>query len=536
MSAPEEIKETKAQRVERIKQERSPLLSASDIKNELKKSGSLSDETIERLKWYGFYLQKPSKEDEHRYFMLRIKLVDGIANIEQLKTAARLSKEFGQNTADFTTRGDIQLHYIAEHTLDAALKELAKVNISTAMACGDCPRNIVTCPVDTVSLNAIVNVSHTVREIDKFFTSTNEFENLPRKFKIGICGCGSQCVKHEIQDLSFVAFKKGEDILFDITAGGGLGSDKRFASRLGVACRQGEIIKVCSAVASLFKELGRRDDRTKARVRHLLVKLGTKGFLNALETKLGFALIPISKAPKSVEPHKRNHYGISFSTEVGKVNIGCSAIGGRSSSQRLQRVAEIMEKYNADSIKFTGNQNFVLRGVPTELAHEVADKLSEIGYPSSPSVFAAGLSACTGLTYCRLAISETKEFATQLNAELESAFKEIKSPLNIGISGCQNGCSHPFIADISLVGTMVKTSDGLFERGFEIGLGGRLAASKSVFASPTQLKLTPKETKEFVHYVLKAFNSRGKRSFGAFIRREGKELTDEFRNKKTVTG
>lgn len=332
MSALEDIKETKAQRVERIKQERSPLLSASDIKKELEKSASLSDETIERLKWYGLYLQKPAKTDTHRYFMLRIKLVDGKANIEQIKAAARLSKEFGQDTADFTTRGDIQLHYIAEHTLDTVLKELEKVNISTVMACGDCPRNIVTCPVDTVSLTSIVNVSQTVHEIDRFFTSTNEFENLPRKFKIGLCGCGSQCVKHEIQDLSFVAFKKGEDILFDITAGGGLGSDKRFASRLGVACRQGEIVAVCSAVASVFKELGRRDDRTKARVRHLLVKLGEKGFLEAIEEKLGFNLIRVAKAPKLVTINKRNHYGISFSTQAGKVNIGCAAVGGRSRS------------------------------------------------------------------------------------------------------------------------------------------------------------------------------------------------------------
>lgn len=80
-------------------------------------------------------------------------------------------------------------------------------------------------------------------------------------------------------------------------------------------------------------------------------------------------------------------------------------------------------------------------------------------------------------------------------------------PLTIAISRCQNGCSHPYIADIGLIGTMVKVANGTFERGFEVELGGKLEGTDSKFTVKTGLKLTPKRVKKFVEFLMCALKS-----------------------------
>ncbi len=55
--------------------------------------------------------------------MLRVKLPSGELNVEQLEAVASISKEYARNTADFTTRQDLQFHYITVRDLPAIFKK-----------------------------------------------------------------------------------------------------------------------------------------------------------------------------------------------------------------------------------------------------------------------------------------------------------------------------------------------------------------------------------------------------------------------------
>lgn len=520
--------ETKAERVERIKKEKNPLTVLDDVRRLIKNGEPLDDETIERLKWYGIYPQKQQKDETEKYYMLRVKLVGGEVSGVQLELIGELSKKYAANTADFTTRSDIQLHYIKEQNIVDILDELGEFSLTTKMACGDCPRTIVTCPVDGIDPDEIISVSECVRELDFALSQNEDFANLPRKFKISVGGCGKHCPNHEIQDLGFTAFRLDGQVLFDITAGGGLGGGKRIAHRLGKACKIEEIKKITFAVIKIFKEHGNRAERTKARLRHLIEKIGEAEFLELLEGELGFRLNDNKSEPKITKLADRGHFGIHTSKQEGKTFIGFATGGGKASGDRLKTLAGLMFAHDVEKLRFTVNQNFVAIGVDEEKAKEFAVEVARIGFEYSPSPFSANTLTCTGLAYCRLAVSETKDFGRELVGYLESKFRFFDIPLTIAISGCQNGCSHPYIADIGLIGTMVKVANGTFERGFEVELGGKLEGTDSKFTVKTGLKLTPKRVKKFVEFLIKSFEESDYEDFNEFVAENGMRTAVEF--------
>ncbi|MFA6789689.1 MAG: nitrite/sulfite reductase, partial [Arcobacteraceae bacterium] len=130
-------KETAAQRVERIKKEKDGLDVLENIYVYAVLGEAIDPEDIDRFKWYGLYTQNRNLQDENDetlYFMLRVKLPNGELNLEQMQAVATISKEYARNTADFTTRQDIQFHYITVRDLPAIFKKLDDVGLSTVFA------------------------------------------------------------------------------------------------------------------------------------------------------------------------------------------------------------------------------------------------------------------------------------------------------------------------------------------------------------------------------------------------------------------
>ncbi|MCK4875846.1 MAG: nitrite/sulfite reductase, partial [Sulfurimonas sp.] len=286
-------KETKAQRVERIKKAKSGLDVLKDIHHYAISGDELNPEDIDRFKWYGLYSQNRNlqdADDETQYFMLRVKLVQGSMNVEQMRVISGISKEFARGTASFTTRQDIQFHFIQVRDLPEIFFRLKNIRLTTVFAAGDVPRNIATCPVAGIEHSEIYDVRELVSEVDKYFDGNRTLDNLPRKYKVGISGCSKHCMGHEIQDLSFSAVKREHgQILFDVSVGGGLASNKQFALHIGYVIPE-QILEVVRAVSEIYRDHGLRESRIKARLGHLINKWGVVDFKKVLEGKMGFEL------------------------------------------------------------------------------------------------------------------------------------------------------------------------------------------------------------------------------------------------------
>ncbi|MGE4395822.1 MAG: nitrite/sulfite reductase [Sulfurimonas sp.] len=507
-------KETKAQRVERIKREKDGLDVLEDIYRYAKSGEEIDPEDIDRFKWYGLYTQNRNlqeREDRTLYFMLRVKLEGGRMDLNQLEAALEVSKRYARGTADFTTRQDLQFHFIKVEDLPAIFSCLSEAGLTTAFAAGDVARNVVTCPVSDVDKERLYDVEAITKEVNDYFDANREISNLPRKYKVGISGCSKHCTSHEIQDLSFNA-KKDKDgrVLFDVSVGGGLASNKRIASHLGYI-EPHQVVAVAKAVTEIYRDHGNRENRNRARLGHLLDSWGIEKFIEILHSKLDFTL-QLDDMQKYTPYAYREHFGIHKSIKEGRSYIGCAINGGKIGANGLSGLIKIAKKYGITSIRATTAQNFVITDLPSENAVFVVEELKEIGIDAEPSPFKARTLSCTGINFCKFAVSETKDLAAKLVEHLERKFPLFEERLSFSVNGCPNSCAHPHIVDIGLLGCKVKRGAESVP-GFELILGGNLEGEQSSFGRKTGIRFAADDTFVVVESILESYQASHYKNF-----------------------
>ena len=198
------------------------------------------------MRWWGLYTQRKPGIDggktatlephelDDEYFMLRVRCDGGALSLQQLRTIADISVEFGRGTADVTDRQNIQLHWIRVEDVPEIWRRLEAVGLSTQEACGDCPRVVLGSPVAGVAADEIIDGTPAVRAIVDNYIGDPRFSNLPRKFKTAISGSPHHDVAHEINDVAFVGVVHPElGPGFDVWVGGGLSTNPKLGVRLG---------------------------------------------------------------------------------------------------------------------------------------------------------------------------------------------------------------------------------------------------------------------------------------------------------------
>jgi sulfite reductase (ferredoxin) len=419
-----------------------------------------------RFRWWGLYTQRPA-EDGH--FMLRIRIPGGALTAGQLEAIGRLAKVHGRNLADVTDRQNIQLHWVVIEDVPTILDELDRIGLSSLQACGDTVRNVLGCPVAGVDAGEWFDATGDLLAVEARMARTKEFSNLPRKYKMSVSACRHRCAQPEVNDLALVGHvhpdgREG----FDLLVGGGLSSSPRFADRLGAFIPRAEAPEVVAAVTSAYRDHGNRDKRTRARIKFLLAAWGPQKFREVVERDyLGRKLEDGPAAPPSPDAH-RDHVGVHRQQD-GANFIGTAPLVGRTDGDTLLAVAELARELGGARVRLTTQQKLVLLDVPDERVEEVVALLDALDLPSSPSEFHRGAMACTGLTFCKLALVPTKEPAVALVRELEEAFPDFDAKVRVNVNGCPNSCARYQLSDIGLAG-----GESAGEGNYQLHLGGDL--------------------------------------------------------------
>ncbi|WP_419768913.1 nitrite/sulfite reductase [Arcobacter sp.] len=497
--------------LEKLKASRNPLRVIDDIYKEAQEGIPLSNEYIGLLKWYGMYPHINSQNlEDKKYFMKRIKIVDAKINLEQLEVLAKIGQKYAKGLVDFTTRQNVQFHYIEIKDLPEIFKLLDSVGLTSRMASGDGPRPIMTSPIAGIDPEEIYDVSHLVKEVDSYFDKNDDrFSNFGRKYKLGISGCGRHTANHEVQDVAFTAFKTEDgDILFDFTIAGGLSKSKQIAYRTNKYVKEEQVKDVAAVCAEIFRDHGNRENRNKARVRHLVNDWGLEKFVEEIETRLGYKLQDGFEEPQITPHENRNHFGIYKAKQEGESFIGFATNSGRIAGEDFQSISNICKKYGAKGIALTPTQNFILYGVKTQDAKTVAEEINALGYPYAPTPFRARLQSCTGNEFCKFGITETKEFSKVVVKQLEENHPDFKENVTIAISGCGNSCSHPQISDIGFVGTKVRDENNNRVEGYDVILGGQVCGVEgSRFAHKTGVKVTADNLVGFIGDLITSYKT-----------------------------
>ena len=486
------VKESKAQRAERLKREKNPWEAFEEIRTFARAGrASVLPEWAEfYFKWWGIYTQGDGagvtggaggmgKATE--FFMMRIAIPNGIASSAKLRAIGLLARDHARNLADITTRQAIQLHWLTVDSLPAAVEALDAAGLSPRGACGDVVRNVTGCPLAGLDGHELIDASPLARAVAHEVNGNSEFYNLPRKFKITVTGCPVWCSYPEINDIALTAVRRGNEIGYSVRVGGGLSADPHLAVKLDAFVREDQAVAIVRGIVEIFREQqGLRESRDRARMKHLFLREGwtAERFLTELKTKLSFDLAP-GVADEMPDDVFRDHVGVRPQKQSGLYSVGATVLNGRMSGEQLLAIADLAEKYAGAEVRTTVMQNFVIPNVPQANLDVILKTLSGLGLTVEATNFWRGTVACTGTEFCKLAITETKGFARWLVEEMEGRLPGFDQQMHLHVTGCPNSCGQHWIADVGLEGKKIK-HDGKLADAWSFALGGALGVHAGV--------------------------------------------------------
>jgi sulfite reductase (ferredoxin) len=487
-----EVKETKAQRMERLKREKNPW----EAMNEVRAFAAAGRESVlpewasAYFKWWGIYTQgdgagalggKGGEGKATEYFMMRIALPNGVATSEQVEVIADIAAKHGRDLVDITVRQAIQIHWLTIEALPGIIDRLQAAGMSPKGACGDVVRNVTGCPLAGLADDEILDASRFAQAAAGDLNGNPELYNLPRKFKVSITGCSAWCSYPEINDIGLTPARRGQEVGFSVRVGGGLSADPHLGVRLNAFVQQNQVAAVVRKITELFRDQqGLRESRDRARMKHLFLREGwtAETFLAELNRRLGYQLDP---AVEEVIPDDiyRDHVGIHRQKQAGLCYVGLSVLRGRMTAAQLNAVAGLAARYGNGQLRTTVMQNLLVVNVPTNKAQELARELEALGLPVEGSAFWRGAIACTGTEFCKLAITETKGFARWIVDELEERLPGFDQQLKLHVTGCPNSCGQHWIADIGMEGKKIK-HEGKLQDAYYFCVGGAVGLHQQI--------------------------------------------------------
>jgi sulfite reductase beta subunit-like hemoprotein len=518
---------------ERIKMEKPGPMVWKDVVERYASGGfsSIDEDDFERFKWIGLYQQRPKEG----YFMLRVKLPGGWVTNERLRVMAGITRDYARGFADISTRQAFQMHWLTIDQLPDIMDRLGEVGLGVKHgyfgACGDVCRNIVSSPLTGIDPEEVINPHDFVEEASKYFSNHPDYADLPRKYKIGVFGHRSagQC---EINDLAYYGVKRADgSVGYGVMVGGGLSTEPHIAQDLGIFITPEEALAVMESVTRIFRDHGYRKNRKHARLKYLVADWGAEKFRATMEEILGYKLTDAETRAEARGYEDR--LGVYDQVQEGLQWVGVPVVAGRLTADQMFAIADIAQELASGEIRLTVMQSFYIINVPRENMARVLDRLEAIGLPvENTSAVRRGVVACTGIEFCNLAVTETKNRAKNIVNLLEDGVKWNESEFfRINVNGCPNSCGQHWIADVGLQGCTKKV-DGELKEHFDVFLGGALGDNQSGPARFNRRikrvmaeEVAPTIQRAINHYQA---NRQGTESFADYVARHSDEELAEI--------
>jgi ferredoxin-nitrite reductase len=282
----------------------------------LKAGGKLSDpekfkreehpfDTYQRLKEFGARNEYPKPPDNFRWrffglfyvapnqnaYMCRLRIPNGILRAAQLSGLADLAERYGGGYAHVTTRANVQIREIEAKNAVAMVEAILDLGLCSRGSGADNIRNVTGTPTAGIDPQELIDTRPYAREWHFHILNDRSLYGLPRKFNTAFDGAGCVPVLEDTNDIGFQAVEVKDG--FGLEPGiwfrlclGGLTGHRDFTRDTGIVVKPSEATKVADAVVRVFIDHGNRTDRSKARLKYVLDKLGVDKFLGLVEEKL----------------------------------------------------------------------------------------------------------------------------------------------------------------------------------------------------------------------------------------------------------
>jgi sulfite reductase (NADPH) hemoprotein beta-component len=460
-------------------------------------SGLLSEDEFKPLRLMnGLYLQL------HAY-MLRIAIPYGTLASRQLRMLAHVARRYDRGFGHFTTRQNIQFHWIKLEETPDILADLASVEMHGIQTSGNSFRNTTTDPYAGAAADEIEDPRPFCEIIRQWSTLHPEFSFLPRKFKIAVSGAPTDRAAVRVHDIGlYMRRNEAGEVGFEVMVGGGLGRTPILAETIAEFVHKRDLLSYLEAILRIYNQYGRRDNLYKARIKILVQSLGIarmreevgaewdamdserlalpdeaiaamarffpppdprpapsddEAFRRALGEEPAFA----RWVEYNVAPHKVPGYAIANISlkEPGRVPGDCTA-------EQMDLVADLADRLGQGEIRVTHEQNLVLPQIRRVDLLPLWRALDAAGLGTGNIGLASNIISCPGMDYCSLATARSIPVAQRLALALAPRERAI-GDLQIKISGCINACGHHHVGHIGLLGV-----DKNGEEVYQITIGG----------------------------------------------------------------
>lgn len=410
--------------------------------------------------------------------MTRLKLPGGIMSFDQARAIARINDKYagGPKHIHVTTRQDIQLYYVPLDDTPEFVRELYASGVTTREACGNTLRNMNGCQLAGICPREHVDAGKTAEQIAHMWLRQPLVQHMPRKFKVSVSGCETDCSGSGIHDMGLVATEQGGKKGFILYGGGGTGGIAVAAVKLLDFITEYEIGTALEALVRLHQRYSNRVNRNQARIKFLVRRFGEEKFralfLEEFERLRGLPQRPwkaLDWRRPDEAPEPKSPGGVVRQHDGGVAIVIQPSLGLMTSAE-LVAVTDIAEQAAAKEFRTTRDQNLVIVGLPAGAEEKVVEQIRALGLPIQehdgdlPDVV-----SCPGTTTCRLGITNSQSFGK----EVVNVVREhpVLPGATVKISGCQNGCGLHHVADFGFRG-MGKKINGVNAAHYQIYVGG----------------------------------------------------------------
>jgi sulfite reductase (NADPH) hemoprotein beta-component len=463
-------------------------------------SGELTEEEFKPLRLMnGVYLQL------HAY-MLRLAIPYGTLSSEQLRMLAHVARKYDRGYGHFTTRQNIQYHWIKLAELPDAMADFASVGMHGMQTSGNCVRNLTTDQWAGVATDEIEDPRIWAELIRQHVTLHPEFTFMPRKFKIAVGASSHDRAALRVHDLALQLHRNGAGELgFEVMVGGGLGRTPFLAKTIKPFLQKRDVLSYVEAILRTYNQFGRRDNIYKARIKILVHELGVEAFAKEVDAEwqsikdgtlaldpavieeiAGRFLYPayerLDDSPPELAAARRadrrfdawmgnsvaNHKAAGYAI----VTLSLKPEGGTpgdATAAQMDTIADLADRYSFSEIRVGHEQNLVLPHVAQRDLPALWRALDKNALATPNVNLISDIISCPGLDYCSLANARSIPIAQEITRRFRNLdLARDLGRLHVNISGCINACGHHHVGHIGILGV---EKNG--EEFYQITLGGK---------------------------------------------------------------
>lgn len=481
--------------------------------------------------------------------MIRIKLPFGKVSTKQLVRIADISDEYSNGNLHLTTRQDVQIHHVSLDRTPELWAKLEQDDITLREACGNTVRNITASPEAGIDPNEPFDVSPYAYALFQYFLRKPFGQELGRKIKIAFSNNNKDTAFTYIHDFGFIPkLNENNERGFKVLVGGGLGAQPFLAQVAHEFLPENKLIPFVEASIRVFDRHGERVSRHKARIKYLINKIGIVEFIKLTheeEKAILFKTVEIDRESITNTPilkttlpslapiidGKTYDQWIKTNTftqkQEGYYGVYVKILLGNISSEKTREFVKVIKKYaDADDVRLTINQGFLLKHVAQEELPFLFTELSELGLaiPGFDSV--ADITACPGTDTCNLAISNSTTISVELEKVIYSEYPELiyDHDIKIKISGCMNSCGQHGLAQIGFHGSSFKVGTNVVPA-LQVLLGGGTVGNGQGRTAEKVIKVASKRAPDVLRTLFNDFEKGAVEGeyFNSYFDRKGKD-------------